>query len=436
MDNPILTAELQEVWPFLSSDERADGFKLLERSEAVEFFLELPTRDQAELIEGMTPLERMTWIRVLAPDDAADVIQEFPEEDRPGILGLLDAPTRAEVSALLAYAEDDAGGLMSTRYARVRPNMSVEQAMVYLRRQAGTTIETIYYAYVLDAAQRLQGVVSFRELFSAAPTALVKDVMETDLVKVQEDTDQESISHLFAQYDLLAIPVVDGDGHMKGIVTVDDVVDVVQEEATEDIHKFGGLEALDEPYLEAGMLHVLKKRGGWLSVLFLGEMLTATAMGYYEDEISRAVVLSLFIPLIISSGGNSGSQASTLVIRAMALGEVRLRDWWRVFLRELAGGIGLGAILGALGLVRIALWPTRAQVFGEHYLMIGFAIAISLVGVVLWGTMTGSMLPFILRRLGLDPASASAPLVATLSDVMGVVVYFSTAKWLLSGLLL
>jgi magnesium transporter len=248
--------------------------------------------------------------------------------------------------------------------------------------------------------------------------------------------DQEAVSQIFAHHDLIALPVVDAEGRMKGIVTVDDIVDVVQEEATEDIQKLGGMEALDGPYLQTGFAHMVRKRAGWLSALFLGEMLTATAMGYYEEEIERAVVLALFIPLIISSGGNSGSQASTLVIRAMALGEVRLRDWWRVIRREIAAGLVLGTILGMIGLTRILLWPSRAQVYGEHYALVGLTVAASLIGVVLFGTIAGSMLPFLLRRLGFDPASASAPFVATLVDVTGLIIYFTVASFILYGVLL
>jgi len=260
--------------------------------------------------------------------------------------------------------------------------------------------------------------------------------MQTEVVTVSEQMDQEDVGLLFARHSLLAIPVVDGDGHMKGVVTVDDIVDVVQEEATEDIQKIGGMEALDEPYLDIGLFRMIRKRAGWLSALFMSETLTATAMGYFEHEISRAVVLALFIPLIISSGGNSGSQASTLVVRAMALGEVRLRDWWRVMRRECAAGLALGSILGVIGLFRIMLWPTRATLYGEHYVLIAITVACSLIGVVLWGTISGSMLPLILRRLGFDPASASAPFVATLVDVTGLVIYFTMASVILYGTLL
>jgi magnesium transporter len=278
--------------------------------------------------------------------------------------------------------------------------------------------------------------VSFRDLFTAPEGKLVRDIMQQAVVKATDEMDQESLSRLFAQHDLTAIPIVDADGRMKGVVTVDDIVDVVQEEATEDIQKLGGMEALDEPYLTIPIARMVKKRAGWLTVLFLGEMLTATAMGYFEHEIARAVVLALFIPLIISSGGNSGSQATTLVIRAMALGEVKLRDWWRVVRRELVSGLALGLILGVIGTLRILVWPSRETIYGEHYVLVAVTVGISLLGVVLWGALIGSMLPFVLRRVGFDPASASAPFVATLVDVSGLVIYFTTASLILTGTLL
>ena len=428
--------DLLEAWSLLSPEERLEGFRLLVPEDADDFFLSLNARDQAELLLALPTGERRLWLRLLAPDDTADVMQELPLEEREKFLTFLDENTRTEVIALFSYAEDEAGGLMNPRYARVRPEMSVDEALSYLRRQARERLETIYYAYVLDAQQHLLGVASFRELFVASREKTVREVMQTDVVTVSEQMGQEAVSQVFAHYDLLALPVVDAEGHMKGIVTADDIVDVVQEEATEDIQKIGGMEALDAPYLQIGFAQMVKKRAGWLSALFLGEMLTATAMGYYEREIERAVVLALFIPLIISSGGNSGSQASTLVIRAMALGEVRLRDWWRVVRREIVAGLVLGTILGLIGLARILLWPTRAQVYGEHYLLVGFTVAVSLVGVVLFGTIAGSMLPFLLRRLGFDPASASAPFVATLVDVTGLIIYFTVASFILYGVLL
>ncbi len=428
---------LRESWALLSPDDRMDNFRKLPRADAEELFLSLDAREHMELIFAHPHAERRSWMRLLPPDDAADVVQEAPEEDREGLLALLDEPTRKEVTALLAYAEDDAGGLMNPRFVRVRPEMSADEAIAYLRKQARERgLETSYYAYVLDASQRLLGIVSFRNLFAAAGDQKVRDFMRTDITTVHEEMDQETVSRLISEHDLLAVPVVDANGIMKGIVTVDDIVDVVEEEATEDIQKLGGVAALDDPYLQTGIVGMIRKRAGWLSVLFLGEMLTATAMAYFEDEIARAVVLALFIPLIISSGGNSGSQASTLVIRAMALGEVRLRDWWRVVRREIASGLVLGSILGAIGFIRILVWQEISHVYGEHFLLIGLTIAASLLGVVTFGTIAGSMLPFVLRRLGLDPATASAPFVATLVDVTGLVIYFTVASVLLTGKIL
>jgi magnesium transporter len=278
--------------------------------------------------------------------------------------------------------------------------------------------------------------VSFRDLFTAPSEKPLAEVMHRDLILVPENMDEESVARLIAQHDLHALPVVDTDGRMKGIVTVDDIVDVVQEAATDDIQKLGGMEALGSPYMETSLRSMIMKRAGWLSALFLGEMLTASAMGHYEDEIAKAVVLALFVPLIISSGGNSGSQATTLIIRAMALGEVTAKDWWRIVQRELWAGLTLGLILAVIGLVRILLWQGLFQTYGEHYAAVAATVAVSLVGVVMWGTLAGSMLPFVIRRLGFDPASASAPFVATLVDVCGLVIYFNTAQLLLRGSLL
>jgi magnesium transporter len=437
-DQRLSGAELSEAWRILDAGERVDGFRLLSPTEGEEFFLALSAHDQFELLGALTPAERKLWVRLLAPDDAADLLQEAPEAERPALMALFDEPTRREVTTLLAYAEDDAGGLMSPRFARVRPEMSVDEAILYLRKQASQKLEleTIYYAYVLDNQQRLLGVVSFRDLFQAKGASAVRDVMHTDLVSVPENMDQEAVGRLFAQHDLFALPVVDSEGRMKGIVTFDDIVDVVQEEATEDIQKIGGTEALDAPYLEVGLPSMVRKRAVWLAVLFLGEMLTATALGFYVDEIERAAMLAVFMPLIISSGGNSGSQASTLVIRAMALREVRSRDWARVLRREIASGLFLGLILAAIGFLRIVLGHELGGKYGEHFLLLGATIGLSLLSVVLWGSLAGAMLPFLLRKLRLDPASASAPLVATIVDVTGLIGYFSLASWLLRGTLL
>ena len=428
--------DLREAWDLLAADDRLAGFRALERPEAENFFLSLSSRDQTQLLLELPPPERRSWLRLLAPDDAADVIQEAPREEWPDLLALLDEPTRREVSALLAYAEDDAGGLMNPRYARTRPEMTIDEAIAYLRRQARERPESLYYAYVLDQEQRLLGVVSFRELFAALPSQKVADIMRTKLLTVHEDMDQEEVAKLFDRHHLVALPVVDAQGAMKGIVTADDIVDVVREEATEDIQKMGGTSALDAPYLDVGFFAMIKKRAGWLMILFVGEMLTASAMGYYEAEIARAVVLALFVPLVISSGGNSGSQATTLVIRAMALGEVRLRDWWRVVRRELLSGLTLGVILATIGIIRVLVWDSLFHTYGLHAGALALTVGVALVGVVMWGTLVGSMLPFAFRRLNFDPASASAPFVATLVDVTGLVIYFTTARFLLSGKLL
>jgi magnesium transporter len=436
-DEAFVASELQDAWHILSTEERVEGFRLLPRPDAEELFFGLTARDQYDLITGLPAGERRSWLRLLPPDDAADVMQEAPEEERPGLMALLDDQTRKEVTALLAYSEDEAGGLMNPRYVRVRPDMTVDEAISYLRKQARERIETLAYAYVCDAQQHLLGAVSFRDLFVAGQGKLVRDVMTTDLITVLDTDDQEAVSRVFANHEFVALPVVDAEGHMKGVVTIDDIVEVVQEEATEDAQKFGGMEALGAPYLDVSIGFMLRKRAGWLSALFIGEMLTATALKYFEHEIEKAVVLSLFMAMIISSGGNSGSQASTLIVRALALGEVRLRDWWRVFQRELMVGFLLGLLLGTIGLIRIWLWGTIwAGVYGPHYMYVAITVSASLVGVVLFGSLAGSMLPFLLRRLGLDPASASAPFVATLSDVTGLIIYFTVASLILRGVLL
>jgi len=335
---------------------------------------------------------------------------------------------------LLAYKEDAAGGLMNPRFARVRPDMTADEAISYLRRQS-SEIENFYYAYALDDSQRLLGVVGFRDLFSADRSRKVAEMMRTEVISVRENTDQEAVAALFKAHRLLAIPVLDESGRMQGVITLDDIVDVLQDEASEDIQKFGGMEALDAPYFKISFPAMVRKRAGWLSVLFLGEMLTATAMGHFQEEIERAVVLALFVPLIISSGGNSGSQATTLVIRAMALGEVRLRDWWRIIIREFSTGFALGVVLAVIGLTRIVVWQALWHSYGPHYVLIGLTVAFSLIGVVLFGTIAGSMLPFVLRRAGLDPASASAPFVATLVDVSGLIIYFTIARVIMRGLM-
>jgi magnesium transporter len=420
-------------WPL---QKRIDFFKSMPRLKGEELFLHLKTQDQYEIVRKLTVAEKRSWLRLLEPDDAADVIQRFPQASQAALLDLIDHDTKQDITALLAYKEDIAGGLMNSRFITIRCDTDIDVAVRYLRAQNAQISKSSHYIYVVDAEKKLVGVVSFRDLLLSAPDLLVRAVMKADLVTLPEGMPDGEVSRVFARTRLLAIPVVDSEMHIKGIVTVDDVVNVVEENATKEIQNLGGSEALDEPYLDISFWKMIKKRAGWLTILFLGEMLTATAMGYFEKEIEKAVVLALFIPLIISSGGNSGSQATSLIIRSLALGEVRLRDWWKVFLKELSSGATLGVILGSVGFCRIMLWPTRAQTYGPHYILVALTVGFSLVGIVLWGSLAGSMLPFVLRRIGFDPAVASAPFVATLVDVTGLIIYFSVAVAILGGTLL
>ena len=435
-DDQLTIGELREAWPVLSQDEQVEAFSLLDHSTAQEFFLTLSGKERALMLLSIPESERKLWIRLLPPDDAADIIQNSPEEVQSNLKDLLDEQTYKEVNALLFYRHDVAGGLMNPRFARLRPELTADEAIRYLRLQSKDKLEGIFYIYVLDDNQRLLGILSFQDLFRAPSEKRVQEIMKTDVVTVSEHEDQELVARLFARHSFLSLPVVDDQRRLKGIITADDILHTVQKEATEDIQKLGGMEALERPYLKVGFFYMLRKRAVWLAALFLGEMLTASAMNHYQEEISRAVVLALFLPLIISSGGNSGSQATTLVIRAMALGEVHLRDWWKIIYREIGTGLGLGLILATIGLVRILLWQALFHIYGPHYTFIALAVALSLVGVVLWGTVAGSMLPFMLRRLGFDPASASAPFVATLVDVSGIMIYFTVSAVVLRGTLL
>jgi len=437
MDNVTQTAadNLLEKWPRLRKSERLRAFTELQREFMDDFFLGLDAKAQAELVLALPLAERRLIVRLLAPDDAADLIQESPRREHENLMNLMDENTRKDVTALLDYRGDVAGGLMDPRFARLRPEESIDEAITYLRQQL-SQVEIIYYAYVLDEEQRLLGIVSLKDLVRADRNKKVADIMTTKFTKLTDVTGQKEIAHLLRVHNIQAVPVVDSQGHMKGIVTADDVIDALRELDTKEIQKAGGMEALDGPYFETGFAAMLRKRAGWLVILFLGEMLTATAMTHYEHQIEQAVVLALFIPLLISSGGNSGSQATTLIIRAMALGEVRLRDWFRVIRRELATGIALGLLLGTIGFLRIVIWQAVSPIYGQYYLLVAVTILLALLGVVTFGTIAGSMLPFILRRCGLDPASASAPFVATLVDVTGIIIYFSLAKLVLTGTLL
>ncbi|MDA0815173.1 MAG: magnesium transporter [Chloroflexi bacterium] len=430
---PRSAEALLEWWQDLPESEQIDAFLGLSPQEAGILFLTVETSDRVFLLEPQTEQQKRVWLRLLEPDDAADVIQGFEEDEQGLLLALLDYHTRSQVQALLAYRSDVAGGKMSPRYVRVPPSMTAEQAIGYLRLQAQSASELIYYAYVLDREDRLLGVVSYRDLMLAPPDRQVSEIMSTDTVSVLDDMDQEEVARILRQRGLLAVPVVDHEGHMRGIVTVDDVVDVEREEATEDFQKIGGVEALDQPYFRTSALSMIRKRGGWLAVLFVGQMLTVTALGMFEGDLASAVVLALFIPIIISSGGNSGSQAATLIIRAMALGEVNGDDWWRVIRREVIFGLALGAMLAGLGALRVLIGGNFLHSYGEDFVLLALTVSLSVTAVVVWGTLTGATLPFLLRRAGFDPASASAPLVATLMDVTGLLIYLSLARIILLG---
>lgn len=397
---------------------------------------------RSDLFSRLDQAVAAALIAALSSDEQATIVRELAPADRSRLLGLLDQETQAELELLLSFPAETAGGNMSTEYVSVPSTWTVGQTLQHIR-QVGRAKETVYAIYVVGPDHKLLHVVSLRELVVSERDLPVAHAGPAKApITVAPLLDREEVALTIARYDLLAVPVVNDAGQILGIVTVDDVIDVLIEEETEDLQKFGGLAALDEPYLETRMGTMLRKRGGWLAVLFLGETLTATAMGFFEAEIAAAVVLALFIPLIISSGGNSGSQTTTLIIRAMALGQVRIRDWWRVIRRELTVGLSLGLLLGLLGFFRIVIWQYAYRLtqgiefYGEHYLLVALTILISLIGVVTWGTIIGSTLPFVMRRLGFDPASASAPFVATLVDVTGIIIYFSVATVVLRGTLL
>jgi magnesium transporter len=422
-----------EILTWLESDQQAMLVELLNIPELAELFEQLHEDDMADVAQHLDVEQLADVLDEMEPDVAADLISELEPAEAAEVLEQMDES--GPVSKLLTYDPDTAGGIMNAPPPSLRRQMTVAMAFDFLKKHYRDASE-IYYLYVLDRFGHLIGLVNLRALILADPNQTVEEIMTRNVITANVDMDQESVATLLARYDLLAVPVVDDENMLVGIITVDDVMDVAEEEATEDIQKLGGLEALDEPYMQIHFLRMVRKRAGWLVILFLGEMLTATAMGFYEHEIARAVVLALFVPLIISSGGNSGSQASTLVIRAMALGEVNLRDWWQVMHRELMAGLMLGSILGLIGFLRITLWSLVSDLYGPHWLLVALTVSIALIGIVLWGTLAGSMLPFLLRRLGLDPATSSAPFVATLVDVSGLIIYFTIASLILRGTLL
>ena len=427
--------DLADLMEPLTVEKQAVVFRLLPRDEAAQVFSYLPIERQQELLKAMAHEEVVNILNDMSDDDRTELLEELPAQVTQKLLNALSPDERRQASQLLGYPENSVGRLMTPHFVRVRPHWTVAHALDHIRRY-GVDSETMSLIYVIDENGRLIDDLRIRQILLASPETLISDLMDKRFVALKATDDQEVAVEAFKEADLNALPVTDTEGALIGIVTVDDIFDVAEDEATEDIQKMGGTEALDEPYMEISIPTMVRKRATWLIVLFLSEMLTATAMGKFESEIAKAVVLSIFVPLVISSGGNSGSQASTLIIRAMALGEVTLRDWWRVMRREILSGLSLGGILGLIGFIRISTWALVFHSYGEHWLLLALTVGVALVGIVLWGTLSGSMLPFLLRRVGLDPATSSAPFVATLVDVSGLVIYFTVAAIILRGTLL
>ncbi len=431
-------ADVADILASLEPADAAIGFRFMPRDAAADAFAYLAPEVQERLISELGAEGSVRVIEAMSADDRVRLLDELPEAVAERVVASLSPQTRATTQAILGYPPRTVGRLMTPDYLKVKPDWTVAQALDHIRRH-GRDAETINVVYVVDDTGKLIDDLRLRQIFLADPAAKIEDLMNRNFVTLRADQPQEEAVQLMARYDRTALPVVDSRGNLIGIVTADDVADVAQQEATEDFQKMGGMEALDVPYTSIGIWGLTVKRGKWLALLFLGEMLTASAMTHYEEELDKAIVLTLFLPLIISSGGNSGSQATTLIIRAMALGELKLKDWWWAFRRELTCGLLLGLFLGVIGFGRIMLWRTLRWDSGkytDHYFLVSVTVFFALIGVVLWGSLMGSMLPFILRRIKLDPATISAPLVATLVDVTGLVIYFTTASIVLRGTLL
>lgn len=424
--------EINALVGTLPPEELVEELGTLHPDDAAEIMARLPE----EILQTLKPDRHLLdVVEEFADDDAADVVARLNSDTQEYLLEELSEGETVE--QLMAYDPESAGGLMTTDLVTVRAGTTAAEAIEQIRAHAADEGHPIYQVYVVDDTRRLKGVLPLGRLVPLAPDRPVDAVMDEPEATVPPTLDQEQVARTMSRYNVTAIPVVDDKGRLLGEITFDDVIDVVEAEQTEDLLKFGGMEVTDTPYTKISIGRMFKMRAPWLLILLVGEMLTATAMAYFEHEIQRAVVLALFIPLIISSGGNSGSQATSLLIRAMALGEVTLKDWWRVALRELPAALSLGLALGAVGAARIVLWHGMGWYdYGPYHWLIAVTVGVSLVGVVTFGGLAGSMLPFILKRFGFDPASASAPFVATLVDVSGIVIYFTVASLILTGALL
>ncbi|MDP1995410.1 MAG: magnesium transporter [Ignavibacteria bacterium] len=428
-------ADIADLLTDLPDYEQAILFRILPKDIATDTFEYLEVDVQLSLLKALGNEEVAFILNDMSPDDRTAMLEEVPASVLKQMMNLLSIKERHIAQSLLGYPENSVGRLMTPDYLAIREEWTVQEVLDYIRKH-GKDIETLNIIYITNEKGKLIDDIRIGEFLLAPLELSVSELMDGNFTYLQVFDDQEKAVEVFKKYDRIALPVTDSSGILVGIVTVDDVLDVAEEEATEDFQKLGAVEALEDSYAAIPLFQMIKKRAGWLSVLFIGELFTASAMGFFETEISKAVVLALFVPLIISSGGNSGSQAATLVIRALSLGEVSIRDWFFVMKREIISGLILGTILAVLGFLRITLWQNFSGIYGAHWLPIAFTVSFALVGVVLWGTLMGSMLPLLLKKVGFDPAVSSAPFVATLVDVTGLMIYFSIALLLLKGTLL
>ncbi|HEV7867499.1 MAG TPA: magnesium transporter [Chthoniobacteraceae bacterium] len=428
-------ADIAECITDLPAEEQAVLFRLLPHALAGDVFEYLDTDAQHAVLRAMGNVDAARILNDMSADDRTGLLEELPGAAVAQLLQLLSPEEKAIAQSLLNYPEDSVGRRMTPEFISVRSDWTIQQVLDHIRAH-GKDSETLNVVYVTDERGRLIDDVRIREFLLRPLETRVDEIHDSSFVALHATDPEEDAVNLFKRYDRNTLPVVDSENKLLGIVTVDDMLDIQEEEATEDIQKLGGVAALEEPYMDAPLFDLVRKRAVWLVVLFLGQMLTATVMGVFEKELASALVLALFIPLIISSGGNSGSQASTLIIRAMSLGEIKLRDWWKVMKREIASGLLLGGLLAGIGFLRIVVWSSWSDSYGPHFVRIGLTVSVAILGVVLWGTLSGAMLPLLLRRMGLDPATSSAPFVATLVDVTGLIIYFSAAVLILRGTVL
>ncbi len=429
--------DIAEIFNELKIEEAKYLYTQLDEQVAPDVLVELEDDVRERFLASLTSKEiAEQFIDNMDSDDAADVIAELPDDVQGEVLSHMeDSGQASDIVDLLNYDEHTAGGLMRKEFVRVHVHRKALECVREIREQAHD-LEEVYAIYVVDDEEKLIGILHLKKLIVSPIRSIVADIYDPKIISVKTNTLAEEVANVMDKYKLVAIPVVDALGRLVGVITIDDVVDFRREEETEDVQKMGAMEALEEPYMSTPFLQMIRKRAGWLIILFLGETLTATAMGFFQDQIAKAVILALFIPLIISSGGNSGSQASTLIIRALALGEITIRDWWKIVKKEFSTGLVIGLILGVIGYIRVAAWSYFISSYGPNWQLIAFSVSFSLVGVVMWGTLMGSLLPLLLKRLGLDPAVSSAPFVATLVDVTGLIIYFSVSIMFLKGILL